>query len=319
MVNTPFNCSVVVRAYNEEKNIGRLLRGISQQTLKQAEVILVDSGSTDATVDIARQFGAKVVSIPPERFSFGYSLNCGINEAMGELVVIASAHVYPVYSDWLARLLAPFDDPQTALTYGKQRGNKNTHFSEHQIFAHWFPEEMVTQQQHPFCNNANAAIRRDLWKIHPYDETLSGLEDIEWAKFMIGEGYTIAYVADAEVIHVHNEDPRDIFNRYRREAMAFKRIFPEEHFSIWDFSRLWVTNICSDLWHATSQRKLYHNLKGIFWFRTMQFWGTYQGFRHPGPLTGQLRKTFYYPRGLNSGGSLKEKRGAKPIMYNDEI
>lgn len=318
-MSTLVRCSIVVRAYNEEKNIGRLLRGISQQTEKAVEIILVDSGSTDNTVNIARQFGVKVVSIPPERFSFGYSLNCGIRESESELVAIVSAHVYPVYSDWLQHLLAPFNDPQVALTYGKQRGDELTYFSEHQVFAHWFPDEMVLQQEHPFCNNANAAIRKSLWELHPYDESLSGLEDLEWAKFMLGEGYTVAYVPDAEVIHVHNETPKAIYNRYRREAMAFKRIFPEERFSLWDFTRLCVTNIASDLWHASKQRKLYQSLGSIFWFRIMQFWGTFQGFRHPGPLTGQLRKTFYYPRGLTTGERSKKEREANPIMYNDEL
>jgi rhamnosyltransferase len=318
-VNTAEQCSVVIRAFNEEKNIGRVLQGIKQQSVKQVEIILVDSGSTDATINIAKKFGVEVISIPPESFSFGYSLNCGITTTSNEYVVIASAHVYPLYSDWLERLLAPFNDPQIALTYGKQRGNENTHFSEHQVFTQWYPEQSVVKQRHPFCNNANAAIRRDLWKIHPYDETLSGLEDIEWAHYMIGLGYSIAYVADAEVIHVHNETPRKVYNRYRREAMAFKRIFPEERFGILDFFRLCLTNIASDIWHASQQRKLVHSLRSILWFRTMQFWGTYQGFQHSGPLTSQLRKTFYYPRGLNPGKRLNEKRKVKPVMYNDDL
>ncbi|MFU8773754.1 MAG: glycosyltransferase family 2 protein, partial [Anaerolineales bacterium] len=178
--------------------------------------------------------------------------------------------------------------------------------------------ENVANQQHPFCNNANAAIRRDLWKLHPYDETLSGLEDIEWANYMIGAGHAIAYVADAEVVHIHNESPRKVYNRYRREAMAFKRIFPEERFSFLDFSRLCLTNIGSDFWHALKQGKLVNNFASIFWFRTMQFWGTYQGFQHPGLLTSQLRKTFYYPRKLNPGEQNHEKRKAKPVIYNDE-
>jgi rhamnosyltransferase len=318
-VNSTEQCSLVIRAFNEEKNIGRVLQGIKQQSVKQVEIILVDSGSTDATIKFSKKFGVKVISIPPESFSFGYSLNCGITATSNEYVVIASAHVYPLYSDWLDRLLAPFHDPQIALTYGKQRGDENTHFSEHQVFAQWYPEEPVVKQRLPFCNNANAAIRRDLWKIHPYDETLSGLEDIEWANYMIGQGYTIAYVADAEVIHLHNETPRKVYNRYRREAMAFKRTFPEERFGILDFFRLCLTNIASDIWHASQQRKLVHSLRSILWFRTMQFWGTYQGFQHSGPLTSQLRKTFYYPRGLNPGKRLNEKRKVKPVMYNDDL
>jgi len=54
-IHAPVGCSIVIRAYNEEKNIGRLLMGINQQTIKKdVEVILVDSGSTDDTVVVAK-------------------------------------------------------------------------------------------------------------------------------------------------------------------------------------------------------------------------------------------------------------------------
>ncbi|MBI2331214.1 MAG: glycosyltransferase family 2 protein, partial [Chloroflexi bacterium] len=95
------NCSIVIRAYNEEKHIRRLLEGIRQQTVKDVEIILVDSGSTDSTAAIAESFGAKIVHIPSAEFTFGRSLNFGIKSVARELIVIASAHVYPVYPDWL--------------------------------------------------------------------------------------------------------------------------------------------------------------------------------------------------------------------------
>ena len=104
------NCSIVIRAYNEERHIGRLLEGIRQQTIKDVEIILVDSGSTDGTVAIAESFGARIVHIPSAEFTFGRSLNLGIQAATREWVVIASAHVYPVYPDWLESLLRPFED-----------------------------------------------------------------------------------------------------------------------------------------------------------------------------------------------------------------
>ena len=314
--NTPVRYSVIVRAYNEEKHIGRLLTGIMQQTVKDVEVILVDSGSTDATVAVATRYPVKVVHIRPEEFTFGYSLNRGIAAARGEIIVMASAHVYPVFPDWLERLLAPFVKPQVALTYGKQSGNESSKFSENQIFAQWFPDRAQPRQTHPFCNNANAAIRRSLWDDHPYDETLTGLEDIAWANWAIGEGHTIAYVPEAEIIHVHNETPGAVYNRYRREAMAFKQIFPDEGFHLWDFVRLFVTNVISDSWHAVRARKFFPNVNSILWFRWMQFWGTYQGYRQSGPLTTQLRQTFYYPRGLRAL-SESRSRDVVPIDYRD--
>ena len=308
------NCSIVIRAYNEEKHIGRLLEGIRQQTIKDVEIILVDSGSTDSTVAIAESFGTRIVRIPSDEFTFGRSLNFGVRAATREFVVIASAHVYPVYPDWLESLLSPFEDQQVALTYGKQRGPESAKFSEQQIFHQWYPDMRNPRQETVFCNNANAAIRKSLWLKNPYDETLTGLEDLAWAKWAKEQGHAIAYVAEAEVIHVHNETPRGVFNRYRREAMAFKRIHPEAHFNLYDFARLTTPNILSDLWHAARERVLRNNLASIFWFRFMQFHGTRMGYRESGFLTPQLREIFYYARARNK--KEEKTRDVEPIRYN---
>ncbi len=313
--HTP-SCSIVIRAYNEEQHLGKLLQGLRQQTIPDAEVILVDSGSTDQTPLIGHRFGAKVLSISPQEFTFGRSLNLGIAHAEGEWIVIASAHVYPLYPDWLERLLAPFQDRQIALAYGKQRGNASSKYAERQIFQQWYPDQSNYRQTHPFCNNANAAIRRSLWEEHPYDETLSGLEDLAWAKWAVEQGYFLAYVAEAEVIHVHRETPHAVYNRYRREAMAFKRIFPQEQFGLGDFLRLAFSNIANDLWHAKRDKELGRSFREIIWFRWMQFWGTYQGYRQSGPLTWQLRQTFYYPRRIQIKPA-NHPRNIKPIQYKE--
>ena len=309
------NCSIIIRAYNEEEHIGRLLEGIRQQTLKDVEIILVDSGSTDGTVSVAESFGAHIERIPSDEFTFGRSLNFGVRKATREFVVIASAHVYPVYPDWLESLLRPFDDEQVALTYGKQRGPDSAKYSEHQIFHRWFPDAGVPNQETVFCNNANAAIRLSLWEKHPYDETLTGLEDLAWAKWAKEQGYRIAYVAEAEIIHIHNETPRGVYNRYRREAMALRKIYPEANFNFYDFVRLTVANTFSDLWHAMRERMLWKNIVSIFWFRFMQFHGTRMGHRETSLVTPQLRETFYYARERKSNDRLK--RDVKPIRYND--
>jgi glycosyltransferase involved in cell wall biosynthesis len=313
--------SLVVRAYNEAHALGRLLTGIAQQTVAPVEVVLVDSGSSDGTPALAARLAAelgltlRLVTIAPEEFTFGRSLNRGIAAARAELIVIASAHVYPVYPDWLEHLIAPLADPQTAVSYGKQRGAPASHFSEHQIFAQWFPDQSVRRQETPFCNNANAAIRRSLWEETPYDESLSGLEDLAWARAAMDRGLGVAYAADAEIIHVHHETPAGVYNRYRREAMAFHRMFPHERFTLGDLLRLTSANLASDWLAAWRERQLGRRWAEIGWFRVMQFWGTYRGYRQGGPLTWGLRRTFYYPRG--GGEAAPAARAVPPIQYPD--
>jgi rhamnosyltransferase len=308
-------CSIVIRAFNEQDHIGRLMEGVHQQTVKDVEVILVDSGSTDDTKAIALQHGARLVQIPPEHFTFGKSLNMGIAEASHDIVVLASAHVYPVYPDWLEKLIEPFADSKTALSYGKQRGSRTSRFSEQQIYSRWYPDQSDLKKKIPFCNNANAAIRRSIWQGHRYDETLTGLEDLAWAKWACEQGYTIAYVAEAEIVHVHHETRHGVYNRYLREAMAFKRIYPESHFSLYDLLRTLLSSIGFDLLHALRAHSLWNNLAGILWFRWWQFWGTYMGYRRFSLLTPELRQTFYYHVGWKKTES--QKRPVEPIRYND--
>jgi cellulose synthase/poly-beta-1,6-N-acetylglucosamine synthase-like glycosyltransferase len=222
--------------------------------------------------------------------------------------------VYPVYPDWLESLLRPFADDKVALTYGKQRGPDTAHFSERQIYYQWYPDLSQPRQATVFCNNANAAIRKSLWEKNPYDEMLTGLEDLAWAKWAKGQGYEIAYVAEAEIIHVHHETPQGVFNRYRREAMAFKQIHPEAHFSLYDFVRLTTMNILSDLWHAAREGVLWQNLSSIFWFRYLQFHGTRLGYRESGLLTPHLRETFYYARERKPVD--RPQRDVEPIRYS---
>jgi glycosyltransferase involved in cell wall biosynthesis len=311
-----YKASLIVRCFNEEEHIGKLLSGIMQQTVKDIETIVVDSGSTDATLSIASRYPVKIVSIQPEEFSFGRALNRGCQAASGEFIIVASAHVYPVYKDWLEHLLLPFDDPQVALVYGKQRGNEITKYSEHQVFASWFPEESSWQQQHPFCNNANAAIRRSLWQQVPYNEELTGLEDLDWARRVQTLGYKVVYSATAEIVHVHHETPKKIYNRYRREAIALKRIFPQEQFHWWDFVRLFVGNTFSDWFHAWHDGVFWSNIGDIFVFRFMQFWGTYRGFLQHGTVSSELKRTFYYPKGFRRSDAQSPKvKSERAIDY----
>ncbi len=287
--------SIVIRAFNEEQHIGRLLYGISQQNFPNPEVILVDSGSTDRTLEIANQYPVKVVHIKPEHFTFGRSLNMGVAAASGEFVVLISAHCFPVYPDWLDLLTKPFDNNKVALCYGKQRGGKTNHYSEHQFFRKFFPDNSVFEQAHPYSHNANAAIRRELWQMHPYDESLTGLEDLAWSSWAMDSGHEIAYVAEAEVIHLHHETMPQVYNRYKREAIALKQILPKSRFSFGSFLHNWLKNSLYDLNQARHERVLREQFIPIIKFRFMQYFGTYRGYHYAGKIDQQLHHSFYYP------------------------
>ena len=309
--------SIIIRCYNEEEHIGKLLTGIFHQKNADFEVILVDSGSTDSTLFIASKFDVKVLKIRPEDFSFGYALNVGCAAASGDVLLFASAHVYPLYTDWLSLMAQPFiNDEKVALVYGKQRGDYRNKFSEHQIFAQWFPEVSNYNQQIPFCNNANCAVRQSIWQTHKFDEQLTGLEDLMWAKQIQKMGYRIAYESKATIIHIHEENAAIISNRYKREAIALKKINPENTFTFIDFCRLLLINIVHDLKVAFKQGELLENLQDIFMFRYNQFLGTYNGYKETETsLSKTIRKKYYYPPSKQDYSTKVE--GQDVIKYNE--
>jgi len=298
-------CSIVIRTFNEERHIGRLLEDIQSQTLQDVEIILVDSGSTDHTLEIVSNFPVQVMHILPGEFTFGRSLNRGIAAARAEIIVLASAHVFPIQDDWLDKLIAPFEDPKMAMSYGKQRGGENSKFSEDQHFRSWFPEKSEIDQERAFANNANAAIRRSFWEQNHFDEELTGLEDVAWASWAREQGYKIAYIAEAGVIHHHDESAAQIINRHRREAIALKQILPESRFTFRNFLSLTTRSIFSDFAAARKEKVLLRETIGIKSFRTLQYWGTYLGYRQSGELSPEMRHVFYYPP-----GSLAAQNGA---------
>ena len=287
--------SIVVRCYNEAEHLPMLFGELKRQSFRDFEVVVVDSGSDDGTLEIVESEDVILEHIRKEDFSFGRSLNIGCKAASGEILVFISAHCYPETEDWLRHLIDGFEDDKVAAVYGKQRGVSNSHFLERQIFRRWFPDASIGRQEDPFSNNANCAIRRSLWQEFPYDETLTGLEDVAWAQNVMRHGWWVSYRADAGVIHVHNETPSQIRNRYRREAITFQSVFPSEHFNVWDFTRLSARNVIKDWRAAANQGVLPSNMWPIVRFRLSQFAGTYQGFHMRRPPSSDLKRRFYYP------------------------
>ena len=300
MASRKLTATLVIRALNEAEHIGTLLADVERQSIRPDETIVVDSGSTDATVAIAASYGARIVHIASEDFSFGRALNTGCREATGDVLVFASAHVYPVDEHWLEALVAPFADDDVALVYGRQTGDHRSHFSELEVMRRWFPDHSDANQRHPFCNNANCAVRRSVWEVLPYNESLTGLEDVEWAKRALAGGHRLVYRADAAIVHVHTETFRSIANRYEREAIAYGKFMENQRMGAPEAFGLFCANVLRDYLASVPRRKVLRNLWAIPRFRAAQFLGSYRGFKYRGTVSGTLKRRFYYPKGFTA-------------------
>jgi len=218
--------SVLIRARNEEKLLGHTLNALERQSLQDFEIILVDSGSTDRTLEIAQEFQrVRIIEIPPHTFTFGYALNVGTQDARGDIIVNLSAHAVPTGTDFLEAYLPHFTDPSIAGVYGRQvtlpehRGLRATLLS-----AGFGPDTKPDTLVPYYFSNVNGAVRKSCWEECPFDQTMTGSEDWAWAKAMLERGYRIVYEPKAEVYHSHDETLIQIFRRARREAVGMKTI-----------------------------------------------------------------------------------------------
>lgn len=294
--------SIIVRCLNEQKHLPKLFKMLTLQNFQDFEVILVDSGSTDKSIEIATKNGAKVCHIEKSQFSFGRALNLGCSYANGEILVIVSAHVYPVHDNWLNLIYSEFKNFSVGIVYGKQRAGSTNKFSEAELMKSWFPDKSNFDQTSPFCNNANCAVRKSIWDKQKYDEDLSGLEDINFAKQALKENWKIIYIHDALIIHIHDETWKQIFNRYYREAIALSKIDNNIQLNLRNILYLLAKNIVSDFKEALKQKVFLRKFSEVILFRIIQFLASWRGLNRKIVLNQDLIKRFYYPNERNLDG-----------------
>lgn len=217
--------SVVIRAKNEARYIGETLAAVQGQHYRDFEVIVVDSGSTDRTREIADDYGAKVITIAPKEFTYGRALNLGVANSQGQLLASLSAHATPETSDWLGSLVRRFGPPSVAGVYGRHIPRDNASFFEllgMQLSGVTSKEPRLQAGSARF-SNANGATRRDLWELFPFNEDLPGAEDIDWARQMQHMGYLIVYDPAAAVYHSHGESLPRLIKRQLHDQPVIVR------------------------------------------------------------------------------------------------
>jgi len=202
---------VVVRTLNEGAWIEQCIDVLRAQNGGFAlDIVVVDSGSTDATVELARAKGVRIVEIAPADFDYSKALNLGIGSTSGELVVSLSAHAIPADDDWLVQMGEPFADPRVAGVASRQVPWPDAPWQEVRRLAETFGDERVVYGEGDaetlVFSNAASMFRRTVWEAEPF--TLPSVEDLDWARRAVRAGHAIVYQPTAVVRHSHRESPR---------------------------------------------------------------------------------------------------------------
>lgn len=229
--NTEVKVSIIIRTKNEEKYIGKTLDAIFSQTYKSFEVIIVDSGSIDKTLEIARKYPVNIYEIKPEDFTWGYALNYGFQRAEGQYVICLSAHALPLSNNWLTILISNFNDDNVAavMSHSLPWPDCNPFDRRGLLKKFNIPKQEIAEGPPFIFGNTSSAIRKSVWEKVHFDESLSYCEDHDWIRKIRKLGYKIIYEPDAKVYHSHNETLKQIYRRYYQFSYASKLLKFENH------------------------------------------------------------------------------------------
>ena len=214
--------SILIRTKNEERHIGQTLSVIFSQSYKNYEVLIVDSGSTDKTLEIAKDYPVKIFKIRAEDFTWGYSLNYGFQRAKGEYVVCLSAHSLPLSENWLETIISNFNNNNVAAVMCNTLPWPDCNpFDRRGLLKKFNMPKHDLAEGPPFIfGNVSSAIRKSVWEQVHFDEKLRYCEDEDWMRKVRKLHYKVIFEPEARVYHSHNETLSQIYRRTHNFAFA---------------------------------------------------------------------------------------------------
>jgi len=236
--------SIVILTLNAGPGFADTLDGVfAQKTGSDFEVIVLDSGSTDGTPELARARGAAVHSVCASTFDHGATRDRGISLAAGEYVALLVQDAVPLDGRWLAAMIEVFeDDPLVAGVYGRQIPRPGSSplarvlVTDAPTAGHERREQYAGDQGHyrnlpparrrelALFDNVSSCLRRSVWEEIPYGRTGFG-EDLRWGKRAIESGYKLVYEPCSTVVHSHERGPLYDLRRHYAEGLLLLDLF----------------------------------------------------------------------------------------------
>jgi rhamnosyltransferase len=228
--------SVVIPVKDGGADLVRCLDAVvGQQVDEEVELVVVDSGSSDGSVEVARQHGARVEEIPPEEFNHGRTRNLAAELAQGDVLAFTSQDAFAADEHWLARLVAPLrSSPSVAGVYGRQLPHEGATPPERYFLDFLYgPDPRVQRWTGPgqptfeatLFSNVNAAMPRAVWREFPFADDLIMSEDQEWSRRVLLAGRELVYEPRAVVHHSHAYTVTGAFRRFFDSGVSAERSY----------------------------------------------------------------------------------------------
>lgn len=198
--------SIIIRTKNEERWIKACLDSLAEQDNQCFEIIIVDNMSTDNTLKLINKHPLfeKIKIVKIKDYIPGKSLNIGIRASVGDIIVCISAHCIPSNKNWLKDLIEPLSiKKKIVATYGRQVPMPYSSPEDVRDMLLVFSKDERVQKNDYFFHNAHSAFFKNIWKKHPFNEDLTNIEDRDFGKNLIDNGYLIYYNPIPTVYHYH--------------------------------------------------------------------------------------------------------------------
>ncbi|HPY40288.1 MAG TPA: glycosyltransferase, partial [Thiolinea sp.] len=238
--------SVVIPTLNGGDLLLRVVDAVlTQQAPWPFDLLVIDSGSTDGSLEQLQAKGVRIHSIPQAEFSHGGTRNLGVELTAGEYVAFLTQDALPADDAWLFGLVSMLErEPQAAGAFGRHLAYPEaSSFVKRDLEAHFNNlarqplyldkdtdaesfalNEAAWRQVLHFYSDNNSCLRRSVWEQIPYPVIDYG-EDQVWADLIIKAGYKKAYALNAKVYHSHDYDQQQTFERSQIEAKFFYEQF----------------------------------------------------------------------------------------------
>lgn len=216
--------SLVIPTLNAESDIEGLLNRIYRQTRRPDEVIVVDSNSSDSTVDIVKTFEwVRLVSIQRSEFNHGLTRDMALRKSTGDIVCFMTQDAVPADDSYIENLIAPIlSDDRVAVSSGRQLPKDDARRFEQLVREfNYGPESNIRTKvdvatmgiKAYFATDVCSAYRRSVYiELGGFGKTDMS-EDMLMAAKAENAGYSVAYAADARVYHSHNLTPAEQYRR----------------------------------------------------------------------------------------------------------
>jgi len=229
--------SIFIPVKDGAKTVGLLMDAIfAQMTDLSYEVVLIDSGSTDGTLDILRKYPVRLYEIRPQDFNHGSTRNQGIAHCRGDLVINIVQDAIPADRLWLDKMVRNFSDESVAGVFCRQiPWDHHDIFTKRQLNIWTGPEreikcitdrdkydKMKPVDKFRFCafDNVCSCLRKEVWEKYKFEET-EFAEDLIWGKKILENGFKIVYEPATAVIHSHD---RSLWSEYKRNHITHQRL-----------------------------------------------------------------------------------------------